>query len=100
MNQQELDLAQRKAAIEQKLTQSGEKNRLKEYVRESLKKCGYSDDIRNYCRNIIRSRPLEDTTITGLVDEVRPHAKLTIPDAIKDDLLNKIKHFIEEGSDN
>ncbi|CAG9315154.1 unnamed protein product [Blepharisma stoltei] len=97
MNQQELALAQRKAAIEQKLTQTGEKTRLKEYVRESLQKCGYVDDLKQHCWNIIRSRPLEATTVKGLVDEIRPHAKLTLPDAVKDDLLNRIKQFIEKG---
>jgi enhancer of yellow 2 transcription factor len=45
-----LNLQQRKAAIEQKLIETGEKERLLEYLRQKLVESGWKDELKNYCK--------------------------------------------------
>lgn len=52
MNQQELNLQQRKAAIEQRLIETGEKERLLDYLRQKLVESGWKDELKNYCKGI------------------------------------------------
>jgi hypothetical protein len=49
MNQQELDLAHKKAAIEAKLHQTGERDRLKEFVRRRLREEGWKQAMEQHC---------------------------------------------------
>ena len=55
-NQNELNLQQRKAAIEQKLIETGEKERLLEYLRQKLVESGWKDELKNYCKGINKFR--------------------------------------------
>ena len=94
-----MNLAQRKAEIEKKLTESGEKQRLKDQLREELKIDGWHDEVTRQCREIIESRSLSEITNNKLVEEIRQFAKNRIPDFLKERLLQKIKTFIEESKD-
>ena len=95
-----MNLAQRKADIEKKLTESGEKQRLKEELREELRSEGWHDAVTKYCKDIIQNRSLEETSNNKLIEEIRPYARLNIPDILKERLLQKIKTFIEESQEN
>ncbi|OMJ70187.1 hypothetical protein SteCoe_31896 [Stentor coeruleus] len=99
MIQQDMNLAQRKADIEKRLTESGEKQRLKEALREELRSEGWHDAVTKYCKEIIQNRALHETSNDKLVEEIRPFARNRIPDILKEQLLQKIKNFIEESKE-
>jgi len=39
----------KKSLIEKKLEESGEKQRLEEYLRQKLIECGWKDELKKYC---------------------------------------------------
>lgn len=97
MNQQELNLQQRKAAIEQRLIETGEKDRLLEYLRQKLVESGWKDELKNYCKELIRNKGLDRISVEQLTEELKPRARATVPPKAKEELLARIKSFIESN---
>jgi len=85
---------QLRAAIYQKLVDSGEKDRLKDLLRTKLVECGWRDDMKNYCREVIKSRGLDNVTVEELVSEITPRGRTSVPAPVKQELLQKIRKFI------
>lgn len=79
---------------QQRLTESGEKDRLMEFLRTRLGEYGYNDDLLQYCKNYIRSKGVEHVDVESLVAEVTPRAREMLPDQVKRELLNKIRQFV------
>ena len=95
------------------LRDSGEKERMKEYLRVKLIECGWHDDMDRWCKEQItkktegmtpgRPHPAGSAppTLDGygitpdwIEKEVMPHAMATIPDYIKADVLMWIRKFM------
>jgi|LakMenEpi03Aug12_release.lakeMendotaPanAssembly.Ray.scaffolds.fasta_scaffold3823698_1 hypothetical protein len=47
----------------------------------------------------MKERALDQVSVAGIVKEVTPHARFTMPSIIKDELLQKLKNFIKENPD-
>ncbi len=45
-----------RASVLQKLVQTGEKDRLKDLLREELVQCGWRDELKEHCREVIRQK--------------------------------------------
>ena len=91
-----VDIAQRKLFLEQKLRESKEEQRLEEYLRQRLIETGWKDELKNHCKEIIRRKGLEKVTVEELVEELTLKGKQTVPLAIKEELLAKIKTYFED----
>eukprot|EP00695_Tsukubamonas_globosa_P001994 TRINITY_DN307_c0_g1_i1.p2 TRINITY_DN307_c0_g1~~TRINITY_DN307_c0_g1_i1.p2 ORF type:complete len:100 (-),score=7.24 TRINITY_DN307_c0_g1_i1:72-371(-) len=87
--------ARTRAAIYEKLTETGEKERLKELLRQRLTECGWKAELKAYCNEIIKNKGLEQITVEELVAEITPRGRATIPDHVKAELLQRIRTFIE-----
>uniref|UniRef100_G3MTL3 Transcription and mRNA export factor ENY2 n=1 Tax=Amblyomma maculatum TaxID=34609 RepID=G3MTL3_AMBMU len=85
---------QMKAVINQKLIESGERDRLKELLRTRLIECGWKDELKAYCKEIIREKGVENVSVDDLIVAVTPRARATVPDVIKRELLHQIKTFL------
>ncbi|KAH7491303.1 hypothetical protein PRIC1_014192 [Phytophthora ramorum] len=85
-----------KARISERLVQSGEKERLKELLRLKLVECGWRDEMKLHCKEVIRNKGIDQVTVEDLVEEITPKGRATVPEDVKNDLLEKIKAFIEE----
>ena len=75
----------------QKLVETGEKERLKELLRQKLIECGWRDELKEYCKGarallaprkmtcfcaeVIRSKGLEKITVDELVAEITPRGR-------------------------
>ncbi len=92
-----MNIAQRKAAIEQRLIETGEKERLLDYLRQKLIESGWKDELKNYCKELIRNKGLDRITVEDLVEELKPRARATVPAKAKEELLARIKTFIENN---
>eukprot|EP00003_Mantamonas_plastica_P003064 TRINITY_DN1248_c0_g1_i2.p1 TRINITY_DN1248_c0_g1~~TRINITY_DN1248_c0_g1_i2.p1 ORF type:complete len:105 (-),score=29.50 TRINITY_DN1248_c0_g1_i2:96-410(-) len=91
--------AQIRATINQKLVESGEKEVLKELLRTRLVECGWKDDMKSYCKELIRSKGLDSVTVDDLVQESLVRGRATIPDNLKSELLTRIRSFLAENDE-
>uniref|UniRef100_A0A3Q1CGC3 Transcription and mRNA export factor ENY2 n=1 Tax=Amphiprion ocellaris TaxID=80972 RepID=A0A3Q1CGC3_AMPOC len=66
-----------KAAVNQKLTEMGERDRLKELLRAKLTECGWKDQMKAHCKEVIKQKGLEHVTVEDLVVEITPKGRGT-----------------------
>ncbi|XP_059479269.1 transcription and mRNA export factor ENY2-like [Neocloeon triangulifer] len=81
-----------------KMIESGELNRWKELLRMRLTECGWRDQVKLLCRDAIKQGNVEEMTVDQLNAEVTPKARTLVPDAVKIELLTKIKTFLQENT--
>jgi len=84
-----------RASINQKLVDTGEKEKLKELLRQKLIECGWRDQLKSHCKEVIKNKGLEKITVDELVAEITPQGRATVPDAVKAELLQRIRKFLE-----
>ena len=60
-------------AINQRLVESGERERLKQLLRERLIECGWRDELKERCKRVVKERGFENVTADGLAKEIAPH---------------------------
>jgi len=80
--------------INRKLVETGEREKLKELLRFKLVECGWRDQLKQNCKEIVRKRGLENVTVDELVAEITPQGRQTVPDAVKKELLQRIRQFL------
>uniref|UniRef100_A0A3Q3A411 Transcription and mRNA export factor ENY2 n=1 Tax=Kryptolebias marmoratus TaxID=37003 RepID=A0A3Q3A411_KRYMA len=66
---------QLRAAINQKLIEMGERERLKELLRAKLVECGWKDQLKAHCKDVIREKGLDHVTVEDLVTDVTPKGR-------------------------
>ena len=81
--------------IHQQLEQTGQKDKLKDLLRRKLEECGWRDELKAYCKEVIKNKGLEKITVEDLVQEITPRGRATVPSAIKAELLQRIRKFLE-----
>ncbi|KAF8040895.1 hypothetical protein BT93_B2959 [Corymbia citriodora subsp. variegata] len=84
--------------INTKLIESGEKERLKELLRERLVECGWIDEMRGLCREVTRKRGRTNVTVDDLVHVITQKGRASVPYAVKAELLQHIRSFLESTS--
>ncbi|XP_023836034.1 transcription and mRNA export factor ENY2-2 [Salvelinus sp. IW2-2015] len=85
-----------RATINQKLTEMGERERLKELLRAKLTECGWRDQLKAYCKDVIKEKGLEHVTVEDLVVEITPKGRVLVPDSVKKELLQRIRAFLAQ----
>jgi len=89
--------AQIRAAINQKLIESGERERLKDLLRTKLVECGWRDELKAYCKGVITSKGEENydnIKLEDLVAEIIPKGRSSVPANVKAELLARIRKFL------
>lgn len=82
------------AKIRHQLLHTGERERLKQLLRDKLTECGWRDEVKQRCREYLASRGPDNVTADEIVRHVRPEGRAAVPDNIKAELLTRIKAFI------
>ncbi|XP_014023807.1 transcription and mRNA export factor ENY2-1 [Salmo salar] len=85
-----------RATINQKLTEMGERERLKELLRAKLTECGWRDQLKALCKDVIKEKGLEHVTVEDLVVEITPKGRVLVPDSVKKELLQRIRAFLAQ----
>ncbi|CAK1549920.1 unnamed protein product [Leptosia nina] len=75
----------------QRLILSGDRERFKELLRKRLIECGWRDQVRMLCRDVVRENESNNISFDMLVTRVTPRARAAVPDTVKKELLQKIK---------
>ncbi|XP_011620809.1 transcription and mRNA export factor SUS1 [Amborella trichopoda] len=77
-----------------KLIESGEKEKLKELLRERLIDCGWRDEMKALCRAFTMKKGRNNVTVDELIHVITPKGRSSVPDAIKAELLQRIRSFL------
>ncbi|XP_057684173.1 transcription and mRNA export factor ENY2 isoform X2 [Corythoichthys intestinalis] len=67
--------SQMRAAINQKLIEMGEREKLKELLKTKLVECGWKDQLKALCKDVIREKGLDHVTVEDLVTEITPKGR-------------------------
>ena len=94
-NKRKIKATQIRTQINEKLTESGEREKLKELLRARLIESGWRDNLKTKCKEIIQNKGLEKITVQQLVEEITPYARSTVPENIKSELLSHLREFIQ-----
>merc|ERR1711953_379603 len=86
--------AHMRAQINQRLIESGERERLKELLRTLLIECGWREQLKQHCKQVVKARGLEHLTVDDLVAEITPKGRELVPDQVKKELLQRIRLFL------
>ncbi|XP_059612880.1 enhancer of yellow 2 transcription factor [Phlebotomus argentipes] len=84
-----------KRATDQVTILTGDRARLKDLLRNRLIECGWTDQVRLNCREIVKAEDGK-VNVDQLVQQVTPKARTMIPDTVKKELLQKIKTLLLE----
>ncbi|XP_071784827.1 transcription and mRNA export factor ENY2-like [Asterias amurensis] len=87
---------QMRATINQKLIETGEKERLKELLRNKLIESGWRDELKAYCKDVVRRKGLDRVTVDELVTEITPKGRELVPDDVKKEMLQRIQAFLAQ----
>lgn len=68
-------------------------NRLKDLLRLRLAECGWSDQVRVLCRDVAKEEGTK-LNVDKMVQSVTPEARRLVPDAVKKELLLRIKAIL------
>ncbi|CAM6110437.1 unnamed protein product [Calypogeia fissa] len=74
--------------------ESGEKERLKELLRERLIECGWKDELKAQCRAFTRKKGRGNITVDDIVRNITPKGRAMVPDNVKAELLQRIRTFL------
>lgn len=94
LTDRELQELQVRATIEEKLVETGEKDRLRKLLRKRLIEYGWRDQLRKDCQEIIKNKGTEKITVDDLVREIMPKGKATIPEKVKEEIMEKLQKFL------
>jgi enhancer of yellow 2 transcription factor len=84
-----------RASINAKLEETGEKDQLKELMRDRLVQCGWRDQLKSRCKEIIRAKGLEKVTVEELVEEITPYGRSQVPEELRAEMLQRLRAFLE-----
>lgn len=62
-----------------------------------MNECGWVDEVRLLCREVVKEQKGK-MNVDGVVAEVTPKARQLVPDAVKRELLQKIKTILMQQS--
>ena len=82
-----------KTTIEQRLIETGEKERLKEHLRNRLIESGWREELKLHARDVIQKKGLNNVTHEDLVKEITPKSRTLVPDVVKKSYWPKYRHF-------
>jgi len=85
-----------KTSIEQRLIESGEKERLKEHLRCRLNESGWRESLKLHAKEVIKDKEFNKLTVEDLVKEITPMGRQSVPDVVKKELLVKIQSFLAQ----
>lgn len=67
--------------------------RLKDLLRLRLTECGWNDEVRMLCRDVIKEEG-GNVNVERIVKQITPRARSLVPDTVKKELLQKIKTIL------
>lgn len=76
------------------LIESGEMERLKTWVSQQLKQCGWTGELTENCKTMIKKRGVDNVTVDDIFNDLIGDANEHVPSEIQRELATKIKTFL------
>ncbi|VEL09910.1 unnamed protein product [Protopolystoma xenopodis] len=86
--------AEIRAKINDLLVQSGERNRLKDYIESRLIENGWTEKVKSACKDYIRGKGVDNITVEEVVNAIAPSARQVVPIEIKQEVLEMLRKFL------
>ncbi|KAF8063576.1 transcription factor e(y)2-domain-containing protein [Lyophyllum atratum] len=80
--------------LQRRLVDSGEWDRIVSALTSKLNESGWSDDLLH--RSKERARVMEPLSFQALFEEFYPHAQTSLPLAVKREITNQIRQYVEK----
>eukprot|EP00929_Paragymnodinium_shiwhaense_P003815 TRINITY_DN104491_c0_g1_i1.p1 TRINITY_DN104491_c0_g1~~TRINITY_DN104491_c0_g1_i1.p1 ORF type:complete len:112 (-),score=36.77 TRINITY_DN104491_c0_g1_i1:122-457(-) len=81
--------------LNRKLVETGERERLKQYVQKQLNENGWREELKKHCVEFIQKKGVERVSIEEITAEIAPHGRAALPDSLKTDVFNRLRTFAE-----
>jgi len=91
-----MDSSLKTSVVEQRLVETGEKERLVSHLRNRLVECGWREELQLFAEQIVEEKGLNNITQEQLIRELTPKGRQLVPDVVKKELLVKIQTFIAQ----
>ena len=84
--------------LNKRLEETGERERLKqEFAKKLIRTRGWRDELMQLCIEYLKNKGVERVTVDEIVAKIAPQGRATVPESLKEELLNKIRTFAEEN---
>lgn len=88
-----------KAKLKEMLENSGEMARLRKMIEDELDRCGWREEARQACREVILARGYDSVTVEQVVDEVGPRLRQKVPEELKKAVVDQMRAFLLERNE-
>ena len=83
--------------LNKRLEETGERERLKqECAKKLIRTRGWRDQLTEYCIEYLKNKGGERVTVDEIVAKIAPQGRATAPEALKEELLEKVRSFEKE----
>ena len=83
--------------LNKRLEETGERERLKqEFAKKLIRTRGWRDQLTEYCIEYLKNKGVERVTVDEIVAKIAPQGRATVPEALKEELLEQIHSFEKE----
>jgi enhancer of yellow 2 transcription factor len=76
------------------LEESGKKIQFEAELTRKLSECGWRDDMKAKCVQIIQGKGKDNVTVDELARMIAPAGKAAVPDSLKAEMLASMKDFL------
>jgi enhancer of yellow 2 transcription factor len=88
-----------KKSISLSLSTTGERERLKQLLKQRLMESGWKEEMKQYAKQIVREKGrIDDYSTENLLSDITPKARELVPDSTKEEILKQVRNFIEENN--
>lgn len=78
----------------EQLETSGKQAEIEALLRERLEASHWRDTLKDRCKALVEQRGADNLTVEELVHIIAPEGRTSVPGAVKEEVLSKIKEFM------
>lgn len=72
-------------------------DRLRQRFIANLVECGWRDDMKDVAKDVIQEHGgLSQFTLDRIVGELLPHGRSTVPPALREEMMEQLRHVVRE----
>ncbi|KAH7886640.1 transcription factor e(y)2-domain-containing protein [Phlebopus sp. FC_14] len=80
--------------VHRRMVESGEWDRILRLLAAKLSEHGWSDELCHRAKE--RARAMDPLSFRAVLEEISPHAQVTVPLAVKREITNLIRQYVRE----
>eukprot|EP00427_Karlodinium_veneficum_P020328 CAMPEP_0169131800 /NCGR_PEP_ID=MMETSP1015-20121227/38448_1 /TAXON_ID=342587 /ORGANISM="Karlodinium micrum, Strain CCMP2283" /LENGTH=108 /DNA_ID=CAMNT_0009196101 /DNA_START=95 /DNA_END=421 /DNA_ORIENTATION=+ len=85
-----------KSALNKKLVETGDRERLKQFIKTSLNECKWREELKAHSIEYIQQKGIEKVTLQDITSAIAPKAREKIPEELKTELFNRLRTLSEQ----